>query len=54
LDSRYRTQANLIGFLYLFDIFIGSTLHWLEFFLHYQGFTSLDISFLLKGLDGIG
>jgi hypothetical protein len=54
LDGRYRTQANLIGFLYLFDIFIGNTLHWLKFFLHCQGFASLDVSFLLKSLDSIG
>jgi hypothetical protein len=54
LDGRYRTQANLIGFLYLFDIFVGSTLHWLKFFLYCQGFASLDISFLLKSLDSIG
>jgi hypothetical protein len=53
LDGRYRTQANLIGFLYLFDIFIGGTLHWLKFFLHRQSFAGLDISFLLESLDSI-
>jgi hypothetical protein len=47
-------QANLIGFLYLFDIFIDGTLHWLKFFLYHQGFASLDISFLLESLDSIG
>jgi hypothetical protein len=47
-------QANLIGFLYLFDIFIGGTIHWPKFFLHCQGSASLDISFLLKSLDSIG
>jgi hypothetical protein len=47
-------QANLVGFLHFFDVFIGSTLHRLEFFLYGQGFASLDVSFLLKGLDGIG
>jgi len=53
LDGQYRTQVNLIGFLYLFDIFIGGTLHRLKLFPHWQGFVSLDISFLLEGLDSI-
>jgi len=46
-------EANLIGFLYLLDVFIGGTLHWLELFLHRQGFASLGVSFLLEGIDGI-
>jgi hypothetical protein len=47
-------QANLVSFLHFFDVFIGNTLHRLKFRLHGQGFASLDVSFLLKGLDGIG
>jgi hypothetical protein len=42
--------VNLIGFLYLFDIFIGGTIHMLKLFLHRQGFVGLDISFLLEAL----
>jgi hypothetical protein len=48
LDGRYRTQANLIGFIYLFDIFVGNTLHWLKFFSLLLGLCELGCLFLAK------
>ena len=51
LDGRYSAQANLIGFFYLFDIFIGRAFHQFQLLLHLQCLASLDVSLLFKGLD---
>jgi len=51
LDSRYGAQADLVGFFYLLDIFIGITLHWPQLLLHLQRLASLDVLFLLKNFD---
>ena len=54
LDRRYGTQTNLIGFFYLFDVFIGRALHWLQLLLHLQCLAGLNVSLSFEGLDRFG
>ena len=51
LDRRYSTQADLIGFFYLFGVFIGRAFHQLQLLLHLQRFTAMDVSLLFKEFD---
>ena len=53
LDCRYGAQPDLIGCLYLFDIIIGITFYRLQLPLQLQRFATMDVSFLLKVLDGL-
>ena len=45
---------DLVGLLYLANVFIGRAFHRLQLFLHVQCFAGLDISLLLKSLERIG
>ena len=54
LDGRYGAQTNLVGLLYLSDVFIGRTFHQLQLLLHEQCLASLNVSLLLKSIERIG
>jgi len=53
LDCRYGAQPDLVGCLYLPDIVIGGAFYRLQLFLQLQCLAPVDVSFLLKELDGL-